>query len=226
LYKNGVQAYRIGTQPFSTSQSGGACSTTAYFNAGETVSIGIIQLSGAAQTLEPAGRFTVDRLSGPSVVAASESVNFVRRSASGQQVNSAISTYVDLPISDIDSHNAWVSASGVYNPATGTWSVQNPGYRIPVSGTYLVSGASGFLAAVFNNSICSVNLFKNGASFATGTSVSSASSSQYVTGATCLVKCNAGDFISLTVFQDTGAIRNIQNYGSERTYMSITRIGN
>jgi hypothetical protein len=169
---------------------------------------------------------TVERLSGPSVIAASESVNFVRRSASGQQVNSAIATYVDLPISDIDSHNAWVSASGVYNPATGTWSVQNPGYRIPVSGTYLVSGASGFLSAVFNNSICAVNLLKNGASFATGTSVSSASTSQYVTGATCLVKCNAGDFISLAVFQDTGASRNIQNYGSERTYMSITRIGN
>jgi hypothetical protein len=168
---------------------------------------------------------SINRLSGPSVIAASETVALVRKSSSGQTINNGIGAYVDLPIADIDTHNGWVAASGSYNAATGTWSVQNPGYRVPVSGKYLVSGTVGYLQDVFNGSIASTNLLKNGSSFATGVSSSSASSAQYITSATAMVNCVAGDLISLNTFQSTGGTRTLQTYGSERTYLSIVRVG-
>ena len=227
LYKNGVYYGGTATAKLSSTNAyiSGSVSDNIQLNAGDTVEVYVFQNSGGAISLNNAW-FSIERISGPSVVAATESVNFVRRSASGQQINSGVGSYVDLPVAEFDSHNGWVPASGSYNAATGQWSVQNPVYRVPVSGTYLMSGTVGFLAAVFNGAICAVNLAKNGASFSTGTTQSSPSGSQYITSATCLVKCNAGDTLSLIVYHDAGAARNIQNYGPERTYLSIVRVGN
>jgi hypothetical protein len=160
------------------------------------------------------------------VAANTETVALKRFSTSPAQINSAVTTYVDFPTADIDTHNGWVSASGAYNPATGTWSTQNPVYRVPVSGVYLMTATVGFQTAAFASSYNCITLFKNASGFADGSNAGSATSTQYQTTASGIVRCNAGDLLGVFVFQDTGGTRNLQNFGLPRTQISIMRIGN
>jgi hypothetical protein len=215
LYKNGVQAYRIGTQPFATTQSGGSCSTTAYFNAGETVSIGIIQLTGSAQTLEPAGRFTVDRLSGPSVVAASETVAAVYQTGAGQSIPNNTATPIVYGTKVFDTHSAMNSSTGVYT--------------VPVSGTFEVKASHYFGNAITATAtdVQTIVQLDGVSMFGSNLTKSGTVAAPLTTLGSFLVKANAGQTIRMALLQ-SNSTASAQALLANVTFnwISINRVGN
>jgi hypothetical protein len=215
LYKNGVQAVRIGTQPFSSSQSGGACSTTAYFNAGDTVSIGIIQLTGSAQTLEAAGRFTVDRLSGPSVVAANETVAMRYSSSSGQSIPNNLNTIVVYGTKDYDTH-------GFYNSSSGT-------ATIPVSGKYRITAKILFNSYTWPaTTSAAIFIYKNGVIGPTmyRSDETASAAGKYVNcSGSVTVNLAAGDTIQIYTAHSQGTTINLLT-DVNQNFVCIERVGN
>jgi hypothetical protein len=223
LYVNNVAVQTVGNSGitgFSNTTTQGAASVK--LNAGDAFYLAI---GGAPVAINNAW-ITVERLSGPSVTTATETVAFRRLSITGQQINTSIATYVDFPVSDFDTHAGWVSSAGTYNPATGQWSSQNPLYRAPVSGTYLINCIVAFQSAVMAGAYCAVTILKNGSAAIDGSSAPSSTSNQYASVSAGLIKLNAGDTISVFIYQDSGGNRFLQNYGTQRTQLSIVRVGN
>ncbi len=146
------------------------------FNAGTTISLGSYQNSGATQTY---GAFNptslkIQRLSGPSVIAASETV------AAKYYLAGAVSTSPTQPINfatkSYDTHNAvTIGASWRFNT--------------PVSGLYRISNVfvNGSLSAF------DVALYLNGS---IAEIMTSGDNSRYWNGTTSL-RLNAGDYIDL-----------------------------
>lgn len=207
LYKNGTIV--LGASELIATQTNGTGATTLQLNAGDfidirpTISVTVGQ--GATQN-----SICIERLSGPAVVSATESVNF---SAFGGTPGGTISASDSPTIySGVirDSHNA-------YNASTGT-------YTVPVAGMYRVS------ASIFStqssssaNSSVTVSPYKSGVQQAQGLTRLPAGMTGETAGVSCTFPCKAGD----TIIIQSSNTNSGPAYGSSNSnYVSIERIGN
>jgi hypothetical protein len=199
-----------------------------FLNAGQVVQLAGRVGSGTAV----AGQFnptylSVERLSGPATIAASETVALQRFSTSGQIVNSGVASIVDFPTSGFDTHSSWRSASGSYSALTGTWSVTNPAFIVPVSGVYHVSGSVGWGSATFTGTNNQILVTKNSSAvFSSSDFTQVTSSAIKIAAFSGLVKCVAGDAIQVYASHDAGTARSLQVFTSDRTTLNIVRVGN
>lgn len=206
--KNGI--FTFSQQNFITSSSstqGGGGSIILPLNAGDTVQLAFnTSVTAASNNFN----FNIDRLSGPAIVQASETV------AASYYINAASSPFAastTVPINfstmEFDTHNAvTVSATA--------WK-----FTAPISGIYEVS-----TYAYGDNPGTSVSfyIYKNQPSVGTPTKVINFQKSGQNSSGSCLIKLNAGDFIDMRPNQPrniTGAALNAENC----SIIEIKRIG-
>lgn len=194
-----VNLFTTGT----TTVSGG--SATVFANAGQTLGL----FTDTARTyFGQAAPFlnaiSIERLSGPSVIAATESVN------ASYYVSSNFAASTSVPINfdskEYDSHNAVTPSATVWN------------FTAPVSGVYSVSVWYGLTTGTTTY----LYIYKNGSKYKsiasnTGTSNSTAG------GATSL-RLNAGDYIEL---RPNGSVTfGGASLSGDATNIAINRVGN
>lgn len=218
LVINGVTNF-LANAPLSTTLNSQIPSTVQkFFNAGTTLTPMFATGSGTSNQgsagATGAGFFQVTRRSGPSVIAASESVAASYNNQSSQSIPNSAFTTITGWTKEFDSHNAFNATTGIYT--------------VPVSGTYYVYASQQWgssATGTSNNTQLRIN--KNGTSFRYSTqSVSQALD----TAATLSCQANgypfiAGDQISFSTFQNSGSAQVLDNSG-QATSMSIVRTGN
>lgn len=216
--KNGVGGEVLVRAGKSASTAGfnyaGVFNTTIFLNAGDTFGIQRAQAAGTVNITS--GLWHIQRVSGPSQIAASESVNAAYSTAAGQAVPNTTDTIVNFGTKDFDSHNAVTTGA--------SWK-----FTAPIAGVYQVSVICtlGFTAssAVTGESIA--NLFKNGATVS-GLGIRNhdvANNSMAAMQGAQLVKMNAGDYIDIRIYQNNGASKNLEA-NATKNRISITRVGN
>lgn len=177
--------------------------------AGDTLKIQVYQNSGGNLTYAAVGAqnyLQFKRLSGPSQISASESVN-ARYYASSTTISSTLATIV-WTTKDFDSHNAM--SSGVFTcPVAGKYQV-NVG--LSINGTYAINAEDRMEIQKNGTAISAQQQFAQAAVGAQGHTFGD------------VISCLAGDTLRIQVLTNstTPTIRasNIWNY------ISITRIGN
>lgn len=159
--------------------------------------------------------FTVHRLSGPSAIAASESVNAKFRASTGQSIPNGAVTLVNWDTKDFDSH-------GAVTTGVGTWR-----FTAPISGKYRISGYVSFTAvAVSQSSRLAISLFKNNTlNIAMGMRrFDGTYTANMETTFTGLISLVAGDYIDVRF--DSGMPTTTMSTGSDVNWIGIERIGN
>jgi hypothetical protein len=200
-YMGDWRAITSGSQPWSV---GG--STEYDCKAGDTVAFGgYSDVSTTTQSALPTFSYaSIERLSGPAVVQATESVN-MRFHGSSTTITSSLAA-ITFTTKDFDSHNAY-SGSTYTVPVSGKYAVSS---NIQTSGTYALNGGA------------NIQITKNGS----GISTTNNTAGGAVTTLSCLVSdtisCVAGD--TLQIFFNTTA--SGPSITSGNSYLSIYRVGN
>ncbi len=165
---------------------------TATFNciAGDTLRLNVSQNSGGSLSLQGAAQYQyiqINRLSGPSQIASTESVNARYTTAAGQSITNGSTTILDFGTKVWDSHNAVTTGA--------SWK-----FTAPVAGKYRVA-FNVLMAAPYGT--VQVNLYKNGSTFSE--LYRNLTSNQNMWFGTDLVNLLAGDTVD---------VRLINNHGS------------
>jgi hypothetical protein len=218
VYKNGSNHSVLFTATGPTAASG---STLVQLNAGDYIDIrgsalATPQSVGAPSSLQTSNWVTVDRISGPSQIAASETVAARYKTSAAQSIPNATNTIVNFGTSDFDTHNATTTGA--------SWK-----FTAPISGTYRVSAVVQYGSGNYNpGTLFESNLFKNGAAYAslgfvtkeTGT----ATVTPTLTGST-LIQLNAGDYIDIRTYQNNGGNSPL-SASAIYNHINIERVGN
>lgn len=212
LYKNG-SIVNLGPRtylPAATSVAA-AYSNTVYCNAGDYLEIygyaGTVNLTAGSATND--GNWSIERLSGPSQIAASEAVAIGATNTSGQSIPNNSPTIVTNWTKDFDTH-------GAFNSTTGVFTAPIPGkYRITASIIYQTSGVAGDWR---------IDVYKNGTiqrgNLINGTLTTFANPIVSLTS-----NLLAGDTIDVRANQVSTASRTL-NAAASYNFLYIERVGN
>jgi hypothetical protein len=219
LYKNGSEVngtmVRAGS---STTNSGRQTWTAALVRCipGDYLEVFAQQTSGGSMTMHAnsPSQVSFERLTGPATIASSEVVVAKYASDASQSIASGSDVIVDFEDKIVDTHGAVTTGAA--------WK-----FTAPVSGNYQVSalavftGGSTFTAGNTLNFI----IFKNGSLNSTlGRYIipTTDTTEKALNGAT-IMNLNAGDYIQLNLFQNTGGARTLLNNNSY-VHVSIHKI--
>ena len=218
LAKNGTgfaDAFQIAG---STSDALAIATDIVQCNAGDTIEL-FVASGDSSYTVQNSSNTTylsIERLSGPSVVAASETVAARYTNASGQSIPNNSTTAITGWTRDYDTHSILNSGTGVVT--------------IPISGKYTFSHMTTYNSGtVAVNNQFSVEIQQAGSvtrSIQMGAIYAQNNVSFFVsvTGSTT-IHCNAGDTVTIVAFQNSGAARTLAG-GANFNHVSITRVGN
>lgn len=214
IYKNGALAlhwYIPGTAVGAANPTG---SGLMELIAGDYLEL-YVGIEGASRSTNPGtGNFylAVERLSGPSAIAASENIALAVGSSSGQVIPSGVETTILYNVIKKDSH-------GSYNPSTGIWTCATPGFY------YFFSSAS-FGTAVSDTNSWTLQIQRNGAVLYYQTinkqTAAFAAIIALVTGGG--EQLLVGDQIRVRASQDTGTGRGLSNNPAS-VHLSIFKVG-
>jgi hypothetical protein len=148
---------------------------------------------------------SINRLSGPASIAATETVAARYYTTAGQTVNTT-ATVVNFDTKDYDTHGAVTTG--------GSWK-----FTAPIAGKYRVSGELIYAAA--RNTLWFI-VYKNGSSFYwNGVSCSATSTITQGSGTISLL---AGDYITVYTYVDTSS--TTLNTAAGHNWLCIERVGN
>ena len=152
----------------------------------------------------------IERLSGPSVIANTESVNARYSDVSGGAVTTGLAVY-KFQTNTFDSHNA-------YSPTTGL-------FTAPVSGKFLISATLYLIAtALTTTQNFYLVILKNGVAVGYGSSIfGNGSANVYGASVVDEVQCLAGDTIAVYAHSDVATTANTT---VALNRILITRVGN
>lgn len=214
VYKSGVSAYsRENPQPGTTTNLVGSINTIIQCNAGDT--LGIYSNTNGASGSFTAGTapyynfLSIKRLSGPAVVAATESVAALY--TGGPPTGTLTSAYNTTTYATKvqDTHNAYSSGT----------------YTVPVSGTYNFSAANYQNATYAINKVAVVAMAINGTALYKGVQVAAAAvSNLHIICTVNGVRLNAGDLVTVKSFNDATTPTFVND--ASLSWFSITRVGN
>jgi len=148
----------------------------------------------------------ITRVSGPSVIAATESVN-ARYFASATSISGSLATVV-WTTKDFDSHNAM--SSGVYT--------------IPVSGKYQINCEVALAGTIVLNNTVDLQLQKNSTAISEDLRYAGGAITNFDVGVTDIISCLAGDTIRIQVSSSATAPSIVAS--NTRNFFSISRVGN
>jgi hypothetical protein len=190
------------------------------FNAGDSLQIAAAN-NGVVFSFDNL-RVEFRRLSGPSAIAASETVAASYQTTAGQSIPNNTSTFVNFLNSGryFDTHGMITEGTG-YNSVTGAYTVE-PRVTVPVSGKYLISHTAMYDASAVGLRATGIRV--NGATILqpARNSADGGFLSQNGIG---LLNLNAGDYVQFTVFQSSGANLLLTNVAGQN-YFTIQRVGN
>lgn len=211
LYKNGASVGQFSTGT-AAAYAGISGSVLFSANAGDTINVEYYNQSGSTETWYLLD-WSVKRLSGPAVIAATESVNANYQTSAGQNISNNTSTEVVFATKNFDSHNAM-------NTSTGT-------YTVPVSGKYQVSASFYYSTAITATATDThIELWKNGSIYqAVNNPKSGTTAAPLSVSGTFLVQCNAGDTLQINALQNSGSAQTLASSGAYN-WMAIERVGN
>ena len=200
-YVNGTQSDTIG-QTFNAGAGAGLCYGTLKLNAGDTVEV----RPGSSISLDATSWFTLERVSGPSVVAASETV------AASYYVSANFAAGTTTPI-NFDTKIR--DTHGAVTTSPTAWK-----FTAPISGTYNIGG----VMAITAGSATNVFAYKNGSS----ASILGFFNANYAAMTSNMdIQLNAGDYIDIrptsSVTFDGG---NYASTGANSSVICIKRVGN
>ena len=210
-YKDNVVANAAVGQEF-------ALRTSSLFscNAGETLEVVLWQNTGAARTTIGNINFVeIERLSGPSVVAASETVAAHYSSSAGQSIPNAVQTVVVFSTKTYDTHGIYNSVSGV-----GT---------IPISGKFRITAH-----VLYNSTSWGVGTTSSLWVQKNGVTVSALRRAEEIPAAvtrylnlagSATLSFNAGDTFTIMTDHNRGASTAMFT-DPVQVYFSIERVGN
>ena len=195
----------------STSHGGGG-SIVLSLVSGDTIQF---SFSSAATASNTNANFAIERLSGPSAIAATETVAAIYQTSAGQSIPFNVETVVVFGTKIYDSHSAMNAATGVYT--------------CPISGEYEVSGGIYFASAITATATdVQFIAYKNGSAYlGVNNPKSGTAATPMTTSGTIKVRCNAGDTLSVAVRQNNSASTAQALISSAAfNWASITRVGN
>ncbi len=210
IYKNGSQYRKSSAYSNGAINASPNCDVILRLNAGDYIEV-FFQTSSATATAVDTSicSWSIERLSGPSQIAASESVNARYTNTAGTAFSASVEANLPFATRDYDSHNAF---------STDT-------YTIPVSGKYRVTAAVRLASAVYNGNGIALFIRKNGANVSRlGVFIGgSASSLSYGLNGSDTINCNAGDTL---VFRFISDVANTLSTTAGDVHMAIERVGN
>jgi hypothetical protein len=183
-----------------------------YLNAGDVLKFYLYQNSGGS--MAHATNITVSRISGPSAIAASETVAMRSGTSNAQAIASGGGSVITTWTNQYDSHGAFNATTGVYT--------------VPVSGKYriachLLPNSTSFTSGSSRYAYLQVSGTK---SFVVGMQTVWATLTTFLTlGGSGTNTYNAGDTISVTVQNQTGSTLTL-NASVFENWISIERVGN
>jgi hypothetical protein len=189
-----------------TSYMSGA--TTVYLNAGQYLDI----RTDNAATIE-VGVITVERLSGTSAIAATETVAVRATISAGQSIANGAAATVIYNSKAFDTHGAFNASTGVFT--------------VPVSGKYLISAQIRFAAGTWSvGASCALNPFKTGNQFGSVYWDNQNSTFSRIPEAwnTWTIDALAGDTLYVQAVNNLGSLQSL--VASASNHIEIFRIGN
>jgi len=212
IYKNGSNFKALTALPGTSIGTSG--STTLLCSAGDTLGLytdNAQTYGGGVITNSSTCTLIIERLSGPAVVTATESVNAAYYSSAGQSISTGAQQITCFDTKEFDSHNAFASNA----------------YVAPVSGKYSVSVCVSYSIGASNAYDVQTQVRVNGtpikSSDADGTI---AAGTANVSGQVdCLLALNAGDSVTFGLNLNTATGHSITG-GQSATYFGIVRVGN
>jgi hypothetical protein len=212
IYKNAATLYSSATVAGATVTGQDLTATvtgTALFNAGDTIDFRA-KMGGASQayaTTFNGNSFSIERLSGPSAIAASETVAMDYGNTASSTIGTS-ATVIPFNTKNFDSHSGFVTDT----------------YTIPVSGKYLVSTViSSSPVSLTTGQNLSVFLNKGGTAFASIQINGNGASATYSGSLSRAVSCVAGNTITVSA---SASAATTTNGSANYNYVSIERIGN
>ena len=216
LYKNGGSSGYINSWlvPYTGSYYPGSLDgeRTDYYNAGDTIDIRVRQPAGTTRNIladSSINYLMIERLSGPSVIAASETVAVRYSSSSGQSIAASTDDVFKPTTKEIDTHGAFNTSTGIFT--------------VPVSGLYSLNGLVTFNdfggsngSSVYMKAFGAVGVF---------TWTVTGISAKWGCGVNRTARLKAGDQISFTISQFTGAGKALVT-DANFNYIDIVRVGN
>jgi hypothetical protein len=212
VYQNGAQASGANATITSTSQTNAVVNftETIFCKAGDTLApyaITNITSPVVAGFLAGLNFFCVERLSGPAVIAATESVNGLYTDTSGGSIGTSAATYT-YATKVRDTHNA-------YNSGTLT---------IPVSGMYTFNAAMQTAAITLSTTqTFAIFIYRNGTQIAKNYVIGNGATVNYIIGVTTEYPCMAGDTITVEV---ASSVSTTAVAGAGVNNFSWARVGN
>jgi len=187
---------------------------------GEATFAGAVQCNaGDIIDLRPGGTvdatnmtLNIERLSGPSVVAATETVACRYSNTAGTSISNIGETTVPFATKDYDTHAAFVTDT----------------FTVPISGKYEISCSIYFQSGAYSagNNLYLV-VYKNGSATSYGTIVTAAAiTAQYGVGATATLQCNAGDTLLIKGSNNRTGGATALSTSAGFNWITIKRIGN
>lgn len=218
IYVNGSQRVQIGYTPnFATAPINTLTGTAmVQLNAGDTVTIRASNSGGSSVTYSTRN-VSIHRLSGSSVITATETVACRYTNTSGQAIAQNTNTTLTNWTRDYDTHSFFSGSTGV---AT-----------IPVSGKFTVNMSVLFSSGAFGSaSQLSIMLDQAGSITRTiylGSVFPSAAGTNFVQiNGSETFNALAGDTVTVRVFQNTGAGTRSLDVNGSYTHIAFTRVGN
>lgn len=221
LYKNGSGYADLDLfQPGSTTTSDRFLSGSQIIDcvAGDTLDLRLFQNTGANVTggNTTQGQVSFERISGPSQIAQSESVNAKYNTSAAQSIANTGEPIVDFGTKVYDSHGAVTTGA--------SWK-----FTAPISGKYSVRAACHFTNANWGAStLQSLRVYKNGSAddYIYWQEIQAALTSRQTTlrGGTT-IQLNAGEYIDVRISQNDSGSRSLLN-SSNDNYIVIERVGN
>ncbi len=203
VYVNGTKYLNIGG-----ADSGDPGGTgTVYLNAGDLLDF---RFAGTWTASGPDSSISINRVCGPSVIAATESVN-ARYFSSTTSISGSLATIV-YATKGFDSHNAYNNSTGIYT--------------CPVSGKYQVNSGIATAGTIALNNALDMQVQQSGSSSQISESLVDAAGavSNLGTSVSDTFYCLAGDTIKVQV--SSGATLPTIVSSNNKNFFSITRVGN
>ncbi len=179
-------------------------------NAGDVVRFRF-QSSSVSPDTNPDGisSWYVKKLASPAAIASGEKVAARYYSSQSTSFSSATNYALDFPTKDFDTHGSWTTTGGHNSTLSG-----GSKFTCPVSGIYRVSAfvVLGYTGADFNGTTeyIQLSVYKNGAIASAIESARTPTNQQYPSlGGSTYVQCNAGDYLQITFYQDSGASQSM-----------------
>lgn len=212
VFKNGSELKRSVYLYQSASAYGlPAISTLQYFNAGDTVDFRALSTATSPTyvAVSSAHDFSIERLSGPAVVQATESVGAKYTTAVAQSTPDATPTTIIWGTRVFDTHNAMNTSTGVYT--------------VPVSGRYRIYSATRVLNQTTGGGYRMIT--RKNSSNSQIKYTNTVSGGDLTSDVLDEIQCNAGDTIDIQLRQNSSS-SNTLNGSATDNYIIIDRIGN